>query len=868
MISNMTILKAEDLTLMSKKSKATLLKGLSKKQQNVISNFIDNLEIYKAPFEISEIITELPSAYGCFADINNDGISDYIATEMRHGGEYLSTHIKDSKNGSWEKVSQIKVRGHPLTPYVIHDDISKKSSILLPITWSPYYLLFPLTAKGRILPLSVKKLNSYLPKRISKSRGPLNLPFHITEIIHGKKGHPAFIKGYLDDVAEVGSHAIYKEWELTLKRKANSFFIKKKTPTPLEPFYTIESSELEEAYQRYSKLTKNNNGQPIDNLSRILVGYKTMDLDKDGLQDLIFISADFKTFIYYSDKLDINKKIKLNKEAVVSNRLSKDELLQLWCFENINKLFQYKNQIKKEYLAKNIYEAILIMDKIKKEKLPSHWLRLHHYNDPITPLLIHNMPKRLQVISFRKENKKLSPYLHFRKYHHPTSSLVASRWPSSVIGDFNNDTYIDILATDYLQPIIKDNRGFSYTFKNYLKYFFEYIPSKVKKKNKGPLSSFLLYQDGFTKEKVIGDILIKFPQEVHLPKNPLKGFPLTITIKIPNNNDKGASGITCIYFRPWNMGIFLTPKNRPYKTSSGMPSDVAEKMSKNLFEMVKGESTAVNSVSQEKIKEQFSKIMDLSVSEASVGLLKSEFKYFNVYATKSCLNTYSKSLKKMSELIQEHFLELCDNLDPRTINIILSDSIPRTNKIMTYLDIILKKRINRNESYRFERNYIIINVSRLTITDVKRHIAGGLGYMLANQVSTEDLPGPFCLGLSSTFENLLTGFPLIQPTYSTYKEMTLNYETSWSKELKKQARKRTLSSVRELLFTTKSDYTILKRMQLWGLVDMLSSQSREFFELLTNYNTKATFIKQVLTAYNITEKELNYNFKKYIRKLK
>jgi hypothetical protein len=125
------------------------------------------------------------------------------------------------------------------------------------------------------------------------------------------------------------------------------------------------------------------------------------------------------------------------------------------------------------------------------------------------------------------------------------------------------------------------------------------------------------------------------------------------------------------------------------------------------------------------------------------------------------------------------------------------------------------------------------------------------------------------IALSNTIESWFTKSPpLTQPIDLSYHLIKEDYSIPWDKKLKELKTKNKLLTIKDLLFSHSSDDSLLRRIQLWSLIEMLSRHPENYFQLLSAFNKKKSLLEQVLEIYQKNEKELTIELRNHIDKMK
>ncbi len=243
------------------------------------------------PLEVVDVVEGVEGRYGAFADLDGDGDLDYVATEMSHRREEIALHIRGPQN-RWRRssVHHKSLRSkHPLVPWVISNDGTGHAGVLVPTGWPPYLTLLRTDGRGRFRGPAVS-LESALPKRLHRSGGVDDMPYEITSVIPASEGHAARVLG---EMHEGGDPERDAQWQIVLSESGpigNALIV----PSPADD---VDWSSLPESV---NPVTQPHCGDPSHHslTRRSIMSSQQLDLDEDGVLDLIYFTGDFAAHVF------------------------------------------------------------------------------------------------------------------------------------------------------------------------------------------------------------------------------------------------------------------------------------------------------------------------------------------------------------------------------------------------------------------------------------------------------------------------------------------------------------------------------------------------------------------------------------------
>jgi hypothetical protein len=257
-----------------------------------IARAVDALDALGTTWRVRDVIRDLDARYGTFADLDGDGDEDYVATEMLHGEERLTTYLREPDG--WRRVARFGAEmqnRHPLLPWVVSDGGNGHPAIVVPTGWAPYFFVYRTDGAGQPEG-GPQHLLGALPERLSKSFGVDNNPYALEELRPAGDGRPAEIVGTIDDTDDEEGRMVQKRWHVLLRPDRPRL---SRVTGLREPPLRLDDEAIPEA------LSPPGGDRACEHASerrRTPLLPRATDVDDDGVLDLVVLGADFAAHVF------------------------------------------------------------------------------------------------------------------------------------------------------------------------------------------------------------------------------------------------------------------------------------------------------------------------------------------------------------------------------------------------------------------------------------------------------------------------------------------------------------------------------------------------------------------------------------------
>ena len=254
---------------------------------------VERIDAAGTAWHVVTVIPDLDARYGVFGDLDGDGDEDYVATEMLHGEERITTYLREGD--AWRRVArggpELQSR-HPLLPWILPDDGTGKAAIVVPTGWPPYVMIYPTDGNGRLA--AGVSLQRALPRRVSRPMGVDNNPYSITGVVAGTRGRGARIEGEIWD--ENDTRARGSSWRIAWRRGVPP----RRTQVRAIPDKALSGvSEVPTAVRPAGGRGACDHVHP--RRSAILHS-AVFDVDGDSVDDVVHVSADFAAHVFRGER--------------------------------------------------------------------------------------------------------------------------------------------------------------------------------------------------------------------------------------------------------------------------------------------------------------------------------------------------------------------------------------------------------------------------------------------------------------------------------------------------------------------------------------------------------------------------------------
>lgn len=473
--------------------------------------FADKVRRSGLGFEVVDVIPDLPVRYGTFADLDGDGDLDYIATEMSHRRENVLVFRRDG--GTWRRISTASslIRGrHPLTPWVLPDAGDGRPGVLVPVGWAPYLVLYPTDGAGRLRERAALSLKKHLPRRRSKPGGVDNNPYHVTRVgsgfVEGEMRDGRVRRLFRIDLTQRRRKLVAKGSSTAARIDDNGRFRPKLLPA------SYHETERERIVGRaLGSRPANDPKHPYHDgvLSRLLLG-----------DDLVILTTDFAAHEFPGTR-GADGRLDFGRERADPRCMKLAWARALWPAD-----------------PESVRDS------------PGYWAEFTrsriwtHDSSATVPLSIVSGFNSYHVL-YQRDGENLVPSFVHRKHFDlpipPGQKRVVLPWVHRDEAHLCRDATGDGVPETISVELIADRRG-------------------------GPSYSHVFGWPGVVPERRNGIIRnvkpklhVKFPEVVDYPRDRHLGLPMELE-EIPVTGSKEKRW--CIYYRPWQVGIFLRAKPR------------------------------------------------------------------------------------------------------------------------------------------------------------------------------------------------------------------------------------------------------------------------------------------------------------------
>lgn len=463
------------------------------------------------------VISGLDHRNGCFADLDGDGVLDYVATE--HGKAKESVRLHHNVEKGW-RTGPSRSRGisgrNPMTPWLLEDDGSGRRAVVLPTARPPYLFLLPLNKRGDFTgkPLA---LGSYLPRRLSRPRGIGNVPYTITGVEAAADGGAARIFGRMTD-------------EDDRVRQDVTFELQLSGGSVLADVRQVEPGPRRLDLNRELHVTDSPAGCKHQSTERYSV-IATYDLDTnaDGIDDKVVVTGVLSAHVFPGrigdDQLQFGEELGRGRAVPIAD-------LRYWFpfpLQVTNKERRFANSARAALLgmgftvrARGRYDAAFTLHTTRGRG----WL-LHYYATP---------DALVPVMDYR-------PSWPAGNGVHP----LRERYRDQVLLDADHDRTPDVLSANVGQA-------------------FEWLRPPPKERSVMPDEHFRDVDPGRLRAGIVlglgerggngGRVLVQFDEQVKLEKRPEQNAPVAVT-RVPVLGDVPGRVRYCVLFRPRHVGFFF-----------------------------------------------------------------------------------------------------------------------------------------------------------------------------------------------------------------------------------------------------------------------------------------------------------------------
>lgn len=531
-----------------------------KARRAFIARLVKEIGAAETGLRPATVIWDLPARYGTFADLDSDGDLDYLATEMSHRSERVTVFLRTGD--SWRRgasVSRHIAGRHPFTPWVLPDDGEGRPAVVVPLGWAPYFVVYPTDGHGRLLENRAKTLERLLPRRRSKPEGVDNQPYRITRVERNPKGGST-LHGVMRDATKSG-RPFHSAWRIELSGGSKRMTLRGHRGRVRSPYDgtwrrpVVRGASFDESADRAAARLAirkhwlkqgrlppdagpNAPNDPTSPLHRGEIGRYVVDADGDGIDDLVALTTDFAAHVFRGRQERQGGKITFAKESTDPACLDLRVVRSIWAGAE-------------ERVAES-------------PALHAEMIRLsvtRHPGERVPLRVVANFA--YDRIYYRWDGRRLVPSI-VRHQHYPSEEYV--QFPhitgsyrylpftqhhalhQTIDGD--GDGVGEMLVSMGVSPRTHQRPTGTEPRYAHLHLFRGVLPSALA----GELDLNSESQAG-----ILPVVDARFPVKVTFPVDRHEGYPLEVeSVGVAGRGDRAR---VCIYFRPWNVGIFLEPRD-------------------------------------------------------------------------------------------------------------------------------------------------------------------------------------------------------------------------------------------------------------------------------------------------------------------
>lgn len=496
----------------------------------VLDELSARLEALGGPLEVVEVIPALEGRYGAFSDLDADGDLDYVATEMSHRREQVAIHLRGPRRWRRASLRNSEFRAkHPLVPWILSDDGSGRPAVVLPTGWPPYFYVFATDGQGRFRgePLL---LGDALPERLTSAGGVDDNPYTITRILPAGDG-TARILGSMTDQDPFSDAARFAEWEIALTGDGP---VGRHLTVP-EPKSDVDWDAFPDVVRPFMRTSGCSHAHHVSSARRAIMATKRLDLDGDGVLDLVHFTGDFAAHVFLGVRDEESGKVGYPAELPVVHPLPVEDSV-LWFGTALTTATEESGY------ATN---ALRIFERL------DFTIELPDEGD--ARVVMYSHARHNFLVQYYWTGETLTPVPWYRVISPELQSPDQTGWwqgsRTILMEDWDDQGSLDTLvvapfkATRLVSPR-EEGKPFSGEYRDL-----------------EPHRYALMYLEGDARENE-RHLLFLAPEATGVPENRHLGLPLELErVPVFEGSEIVAHRI-CLYYRPWKLGIFLAEPER------------------------------------------------------------------------------------------------------------------------------------------------------------------------------------------------------------------------------------------------------------------------------------------------------------------